>query len=329
MDFSQLMGLASGHVEARIVQTGLELGVFDALEASSMNVQAMAALLKLNPRAAELFLNALASLNLLHKQAESFSLMEISRRYLLSSSPHFVGGMIRFDASLWHCWERLPEAIRTGAPARRPDMYQSDSQETEIFIAAMDSLVKARGDADVVADALDWKNVKTLLDVGSGPATYPISLCRRFPHLRATIFDLSGTLNITERHVREAGLADRMELIAGDYRKDSIPGVYDVAFLSNIIHGEGTEANRTLVVKLAANLNREGRIVIKDHILAESRANPPVGAVFSLLMLLTTASGRCYSFAEVKGWLQAAGFENAELIELPPPLTSSLIVARR
>ncbi len=329
MNFSQLMGLAGGHAEARIIQTAVELGVFDALEASSLNVQSMAATLELNPRAAELLLNALASLTLLHKATNTFSLTDISRRYLLRSSPRFVGGMVRFDASLWHCWERLGEAIRTGAPTRRPDMYQNDPRETEIFIAAMDSLVKARGDADVVADAIDWANVKTLLDVGSGPATYPVSLCQRFPHLRAAIFDLRGTLSIAERYVGEAGLLDRIQLIAGDYKTDSIPGIYDAVFLSNIIHGEGMEENRALIAKLAANVHAEGRIVIKDHILEETRTNPPVGAIFSLLMLLTTESGRCYSLAEVNGWLENAGFAKTELIDLPPPLTSSLIVARR
>ncbi|MDH3442601.1 MAG: acetylserotonin O-methyltransferase [Deltaproteobacteria bacterium] len=329
MNFSQLMGMASGHVDARIVQTGVELGVFEAMEFSPLNAETIATSLKLNQRGAELLLNALAGLQLLRKESDTFSLTEIARHHLIRSSPRYVGGMIRFDAALWPCWERLPEAIRTGAPTRRPDMYQDDLQETEVFIEAMDSLVKARGDAGVVASALNWDEVSSLLDLGSGPGTYPIWLCRGFPNLRAAIFDLRGTLNVTKRYVREAGLTDRIELIAGDYRTDPIPGNYDVIFLSNIIHGEGIKENQALIVKLAANLQPKGRIVIKDHILDENRANPTVGAVFSLLMLLTTGSGRCYSFGEVNSWLENAGFRKAERIDLPPPLTSSLIVARK
>jgi hypothetical protein len=45
-----------------------------------------------------------------------------------------------------------------------------------------------------------------MLDVGSGPASYPIALCQRFANLKATIFDLPATLNITERFVRDAGM---------------------------------------------------------------------------------------------------------------------------
>ena len=234
--------------------------------------------------------------------------------------------MIRFESSLWTCWEKLPEAIRSGQPVRPPNMYQDDPTETEIFIKAMDSLVNARGDAAVTANAIDWSGIGELLDVGSGPATYPIALCQRFPKLRATIFDLPGTLAITERYVREAGMAERIRLIAGDYRKEPIPGSYDVIFLSNIIHGESFENNRSLIRKLVSNLKPGGQIVIKDHILDDSRTTPPIGAIFSLLMLLTTESGRCYSFNEIKSWMEQAGLSQVRQIDLPPPLTSSLVI---
>jgi predicted O-methyltransferase YrrM len=329
MDFSSLVRLASGHVEARIVQSAVELGIFDALEASPLDAGTIAATLKLDLRAAELLLNALAALQLLVKEKNSFSLTEISERHLLKSAPHYLGGMIRFDASLWPCWERLPEAIRSGAPARPPNMYQDDPNETATFINAMDSLVKARGDTEVLASVLDWTKVKKLLDIGSGPATYPIALCARFPNLRATVFDLPETLKITESYVKAAAMAERIELIAGDYQKDSVPKTFDMIFLSNIIHGEGYEENLKLMAKLAASLQPGGRIIIKDHILDESRVQPPVGAIFSLLMLLTTASGRCYSFEEVKAWLESAGLSQVQRIDLPPPLTSSLIVAEK
>jgi len=318
--------LAGGHVEARLIQTAVELAIFDALQNSAATVEAVAGQLKLEPKATELLLNALASLELLHKRAKYFSLTEAAAKYLLKSSPQYVGAMIRFESSLWTCWEKLPEAIRSGQPVRPPNMYQGDPTETEIFIKAMDSLVNARGDAAVTANAIDWSGIGELLDVGSGPATYPIALCQRFPKLRATIFDLPGTLAITDKYVREAGMAERIRLIAGDYRKEPIPGNYNAIFLSNIIHGESFENNRSLIRKLVSNLKPRGQIVIKDHILDDSRTTPPVGAIFSLLMLLTTESGRCYSFNEIRSWMEQAGLSQVRQIDLPPPLTSSLVI---
>jgi hypothetical protein len=329
MNFSRLIGLASGHVEARIVQTAVELAIFDALEESALTSEAVAHRLELEPRAAELLLNALASLELLQKRGELFSLTEAAKKYLLRSSPFNVGGMIRFESSIWNCWEKLPQAIRSGRPVRPANMYQDDPRETEIFINAMDSLVNARGDAEVVAGTLEWGGIREFLDVGSGPASYPIRLCQNYPKLRATIFDLPGTLAITQRYVREASLMERIRLVSGDYRKDPIPGSYDIVFLSNIIHGEGEQENLSLIGKLIANLKPGGRLIVKDHILDDGRTTPPVGAIFSLLMLLTTASGRCYSFNEIKLWMEQAGLANVEQINLPSPLTSSLVIGTR
>ncbi len=163
----------------------------------------------------------------------------------------------------------------------------------------------------------------------SGPATYPIELCRRSSKLRATVFDLPATLRITERYVREAGMTEHIELIAGDYRSDPIPGTYDVIFMSNIIHGEDDKKNEALIGKLVTNLKSSGRLVIKDHILHETRAEPRVGAIFSLLMLLTTDGGRCYSFGEIQRWMELAGLRQVRQIDLPPPLTSSLVIGTK
>ncbi len=328
MDFSQLMALSSGHVEARIVQSAVELKIFDALESHSRSASAIASQLQLNEPALELILNALAAMKLLDKRGEEFFLTEIAYKHLRRSSAHYVGGMIGFDAMLWKAWEKLPEAIRTGQPTRPPNMYQADTGETEVFITAMDFLVKARGDGAVLAGAIDWSHVATLLDVGSGPATYPITLCQRFPELRATIVDLPGTLKITERFITDAKLSERIALYPADYRSDPIPGKFDAILLSNIIHGEKFACNGALIGKLAANLNPGGRLIVKDPILDDSRTAPPVGAIFSLLMLLTTDGGRCYSFAEIASWMTQAGLSGVERIDLPAPLTSSLVIGR-
>ena len=329
MDFSQLMQLAAGHPEARIVQTAVELRVFEAFARESRTAKAVATELSLEAAACELLLNALAALKLLNKTDETFSLAPAARQFLLKNSPQYLGGMIRFESSLWRCWEELPQAIRSGKPARPADMYQANPDETEVFIGAMDSLVKARGDVEALANALDWQDVEEMLDVGAGPATYPIGLCRCFPRLRASIFDLPATLTITERRVRDADLSARIRLIAGDYRVDPIPGNYDLIFLSNIIHGENAAINEALMCKLVGSLKPAGRLVIKDHILDESRAEPPVGAIFSMLMLLTTGGGRCYSLGEIHGWMERAGLSQVEEIKLPAPLNSSLVVAGR
>jgi SAM-dependent methyltransferase len=328
MDFSKLAGLASGYAEARAIQAAVELEIFDALD-RARDAGEVARTINSDPRATELLLDALSSICLLTKAGALYALNETSATYLTKRSPQYLGGMIRFDAAAWDCWGKLAEAVRSGKPARSPDMYQNLPEDTERFIAAMDSLVRARGDAEALAEYLDLAGVETLLDVGSGPGTYPIYLCRKYPSLNATIFDLPATLRVSEDFVRRAGLADRIRLVAGDYRRDPLPGEHQTAFLSNIIHGEGDDVNAALMAKVHRGLTVGGRIIIKDHILNDTHTQPASGAVFSLLMLLTTAQGKCYSYAEVNKWLAAAGFKDIHEIVLPPPLTSSLVIGTK
>jgi SAM-dependent methyltransferase len=328
MDFSKLAGLASGYAEARAIQAAVELRLFDALD-QSRDAGGVAHMIKTDARATELLLDALSSIGLLSKSGAIYSLNETSATYLTVRSPKYLGGMISFDAATWGSWEKLAETVRTGKPARTPDMYQNGADDTERFISAMDSLVRARGDAELVVENFDLTGVETLIDVGSGPGTYPIHFCRKYASLKATIFDLPGTLRVTERFVRDAGLGDRIRLVAGDYRNDPIPGEYQTAFLSNIIHSEGEAVNAALMSKVYGVLRAGGRIVIKDHILDATHTQPGSGAVFSLLMLLTTEQGKCYSYSEVKDWLAAAGFKDVREIELPPPLTSSLVIGTK
>ena len=326
MEFRELARINGGYAEARILQTAVELGIFDVLDASGQTAPELATRLDTDSRATELLLNALVAMRLVRKSRDAFRETDVSRTMLVSDAPTSYADMVRFDAALWPLWDQLPDTVRRGTPAREPDAFQSSADDTARFIGAMDSLVRARGDASVLAEHLDLAGVRRILDVGSGPGTYPIELCRRHPDLLATIADLPGTLEVTQRYVAASGMEDRITLVACDYRRDPLPSGCDVALLSNVIHGEDDTTNRALMGRVFDALAPGGRILIKDHITDDSGTSPAVAAIFSITMLLFT-HGRDYSFPEIRDWLVGAGFGRVEVDALPPGLVSSLVVA--
>jgi hypothetical protein len=194
MEFRELARINGGYAEARILQAAVTLGLFDQLDAAGRSAATVAGAAGTDARATELLLNALVAMRIVRKDGDLFQDTEVARTYLTSASPTSYAGFVRFDASLWPLWGNLVETVRTGKPARDPDMFQSSAEDTARFIDAMESIVQARGDARVLADTLDLGGVRRLLDVGAGPGTYAIELCRRHPELRATIFDLPGAL---------------------------------------------------------------------------------------------------------------------------------------
>ncbi len=330
-DFTRLMALASGYAEARAIQAALKLGFFEALAATQRNSKELAAAVHCDERATMLLANSLTALGLLRKDGEAFGLTDATRRFLVQDSSEYLGGMILFDESLWGTWGKLDESVRFGRPARVPDMYQSDPAETDRFIRAMDSLVRARGDATWTARFLDLSNARTIGDVGGGPGTYLLAFLNHWPALRGLLFDLPATLRITRKLLDQRGdpATARLSLCELDYRCTAIPGPLDVIFMSNIIHSENEETNASLMANCFRALADGGLLVIKDHIMDASLTVPAAGAVFSLYLLLTT-NGRDYSFDEISRWLRDAGFVDLRMETLPsPPFTSSLVLARK
>lgn len=323
--------MASGHAEARAIQTALKLGLFEALAKGDADETALAQALGGEPRATALLANALVALGLLKKADGRFGLQGAARRYLVESSEEYLGGMILFDESLWDVWGRLDESIRSGNPARTPDMFQGTPEETYRFIKAMDSLVRARGDARYLAENLDLSGVDTILDVGGGPGTYVAAMLHRWPAMRAIICDLPATLAVARRILaeREPDVMDRIELVEADYSRDELPGPCDAIFMSNIIHSDPPETNALLMNKCFRALAPRSHVFIKDHIMNAELTEPRAGAVFALYLLLTTR-GRDYSFDEVRGWLVKAGFSDVREQRLPAPqFSSSLVVAEK
>jgi SAM-dependent methyltransferase len=330
VNFNDLETLSGAFCESRILHTAVKLDLFAAVADAANGASATEAAQSrgLNPRATELLLNAMTGMELLTKQEGRFFLTELTRRHLLPSSPHYFGGMIALEGSDWAQWEKLDEAVRTGDPVYEPGSWAADEADTRRFILAMDSLVRARGDAEHVAQVIDFAGVTRLLDVGAGPGTYPMAACRAHPNLSATIFDLPATIKVTRELLAERDMAGRVSVVEGDFNVDPLPGGFGMVFMSNIIHGENESNCRALIKKCFEALEPGGRLVIKDHILSADGTLPADGSVFSLRMLLLT-HGRDYSLDEISSWLAEAGFEAPTETVLTAPFSSSLVIAKK
>jgi hypothetical protein len=330
MEFSELAAMAGAHAEARAIQVALKLGIFEALSGEPLDASGLATAIACEPRATGILANALSALGLLEKRAARFHLSAVSRRFLIRTAPEYLGGMLLFDEAIFPLWSRLEDSIRSGAPARTPDMYQHRPEETRRFIRAMDSLVRARGDAEYLAANLDLSRVRAIADIGGGPGTYLIEFMRRNPGLKGAILDLPATLAIAREILAErGGVAACIELIEYDYNCQEMPAGYDAIFLSNIIHSENEAANRALLGRCYRGLDRGGIVMLKDHVMDAGLTEPAAGALFSLYLLLTT-TGRDYSLEEISGWLRGAGFTDIECRALPaPPFSSSIVTARK
>lgn len=133
--------------------------------------------------------------------------------------------------------------------------------------------------------------------------------------MRATLFDRPEVIPLARERLAAAGLARRVRLVEGDFYTDELPGGHDLALVSAIIHQNSPAENIALFRKVRSALVSEGRIIIRDHVMAPDRVTPKDGALFAVNMLMNTQGGSTYTFDEIRSWLEEAGFVKTRLTQ--------------
>ena len=121
---------------------------------------------------------------------------------------------------------------------------------------------------------------------------------------------LAATHDLRQKIIASHGVGDRVLFQKGDYWKDDLGAGYDVALLTNIIHGYVAKKNAELIGRVAATLNPGGRIIIFDRLGGGRGKKSRAGNAFFGLNYLVTLGGQTYTIQEVSRWLRRSGFSN-------------------
>ena len=325
-----VLAITRSFMESRVVLTGAELGVFTLLSDSPKRLDEVTAALKTTSRGTAILLDALAAMGLLTKEDDHYMCPEEVARILSADSPTTVLPMLNHAVGLWSRWSKLTDIVRQGAAARPTGVFEQEAG-LEAFIGAMH--VVGRHTADVVAEQAQADASRNLLDVGGATGTYAEAFLRRYPEMRATVFDRPLVIQLAKKRLCEAGLdarkraaealrapacahvMERITLVAGDFYTDELPGGHDLALLSAIIHQNSPDQNQELYRKVFRALAPGGRILIRDHVMSGNRTQPRAGALFAVNMLVATTGGNCYTLEEIRETLGVAGFSGIRLVQ--------------
>lgn len=308
---NDVLRLARNFMESRILLTAAELDLFTLLGDAAFPACEIAERIGADVRALTVLLDALAAMGLLVKEEGAYRTVASLSPILSATSRNSVLPMVLHAAHLWERWSRLTAVVR--GEAAPPEGFSRGKGEVGAFIGAMH--VVANPVAPAIVAAVRPGPARKLLDVGGASGTYTIAFLDAVPGMKATLFDRPGVVEMARRRILEAGLADRVTLVAGDFSRDALPGGHDLAFVSAIIHQNSPEENRRLFENVYRSLAGGGRIVIRDHIMKNDRTRPRDGALFAVNMLVGTEGGGTYTFEEIGSWLEAAGFSEVRLLQ--------------
>ncbi|MCP9450260.1 MAG: methyltransferase [Nitrospira sp.] len=298
--------------ETKILLTAVTLDVFSALDGTPKTAGEVARRIDAHEPTLRLLLNALVAMNLLTKEGDRYGNSPVADKHLVKRSPHYVGHLLLLHDAEWNNWGKLEETVRTGRRAVDRHVFETDPELGGNVLAVLDRIGRQSGPE--LARRLGLSGPVRLLDLGGGAGTNAIAFCEVYPDLTATVFDLPTTLRLTEKTVKERGLASRIALLPGDFNRDPLGGPYDIVLMSDVLHYQTDEANEALVEKTFAHLAPQGRLVIKDRFLDEAGTGPAWTTAFAVHILVNTQAGSCYRCSDAMRWMMKAGF--ADITEL-------------
>jgi SAM-dependent methyltransferase len=292
--------------------------VFGTVAREALGFDALRKRLKLARRPANVLLTGLRSMGLLALDgAQRFVLTPQARAFLAPEAAFSVGGYVSLMAESPGVLEFV-ERLRSGRPAGaekdeagaafiyKEGVESAMERESSARALTLALAGRAKNCAPALAHGVDLSAARVLLDIGGGTGIYSIAALQKNPQLRAIVWDRPEVLKIAGEFAAAYGVAERIELRAGDMFGNPVPADADTILLSNVLHDWDEPDCANLVRRCAAALPPGGRLLIHDVLLDDDLGGPLPIALYSAALFCLT-EGRAYSAAEYNAWLRAAG----------------------
>jgi C-methyltransferase len=169
--------------------------------------------------------------------------------------------------------KQLYEYLATDAPETAELFNRAMGNNTELVIGQ-------------AVDLLDMTGVGTVADIGGGGGRLLREVLERYPSTRGVLFDLDSVLRGADPTLANGGrLADRVELVAGDFRR-SVPVKADLYLIKQVLHNWDDETAVGVLSNIAASAPAGARVVAMELVVGDGGPLEAVHTSMDLLMLL-------------------------------------------
>ena len=323
---AELIRLVNGYQVSQAIHVAAALGIADLLGDGPRASDDLAAAAGVHALSLHRVLRALAAAGVFREEADRrFSLAPMGR-CLCSDAEQPVGPYAAFVGRpyQWAAWGDLLHGVRTGETAFRhvhgadPWEYRSrHPEEGAVFDRAMTAL--SRRVARAAVAACDFSRFRRVVDVGGGHGAMLAAVLAAHPAARGVLFDQPGVVAGAAAVLREAGVAERCEVVGGSFF-EAVPGGGDAYLLKAVLHDrDDAEAGAILRNCRRAVAGPEGRLLVLERVVAPPNEDPE--AKFSDLNMMAVTGGRERTQEEFAALFAAAGFRLAAVVRTGTPVS--------
>jgi len=225
------------------------------------------------------------------------------------------------DEEVYNSLGELPETVRAGvAPftLRHGSMYDylsTDPALSAVFDELMDlqHVPLAARTAELLARSADLPAGATVVDVGGAKGTFVGAILQASPGTHGVLLDLERSAKAGRAYLAGLGVADRCEVVAGDFFK-AVPAGGDAYLVAHVLHNWDDEQATAILRSIRAVIPGEGRLLIVEAPIPDD--DLPHFAKDLDVRLLTMHEGQERTVPEYEAMLAAAEFRLAAVAEL-------------
>jgi SAM-dependent methyltransferase len=312
-----ILHVCTGLWAAGVLKGAVELQVFDLLTTGPQDAVALSQVLHAPPDGLQILLDALVALGFLTKGPQGYTLLPVAAEFLVSSKPTYLGTLAaeilgnpalydlysQYQRVVSHGYQRDPWAYRTGSNALIGRLVR------QLFTLGYPV---AQAIADHQGWTADHPAALRLLEVGCGSAVYGLVALTRLRRAQLTAQDWPHILSAPQEFAAHLGVADRVQILAGDFRTVDFGGPYDVVFLGHILHNYDDATNRELLRKCFGVLAPGGRVIVIEFLAEPGEPASTFAWLFSTMMYATQGT-RSLSSAEIRQLLRDCRASRSEV----------------
>jgi SAM-dependent methyltransferase len=318
-----ILRLATSFMATRYLMAAVEVGMFEALGDTVLDLDALATRIAVPRRTARICADAMVALGLLERDGLLYRNSPAADAFLSGRGPRDLRPFLRSMDWIYPAWAEFTEAIRAGQGPGY--ITRLDPEDQRIYSAGVESV--SAGSARTLAESYEFGQHRRLLDLGGGTGSFLVPILERHPAIECGLFDLPPVVALAEEKLKAHKSDGRVQFYGGDLLQDQIPTGYDAFLLANVVHIFTPEHNRDLLERLHASAPSGARLLLVDFWTDPTHTQPFFAAIMAGQFLVSGGEGDVYSEDEIRDLLAATGWVMSGRRSLTGP--ASLVVAER
>ena len=315
-----IMQMAMGFIVSQALAVVARLEIADLLKDGAKTAKELAELTATHEPSLYRLLRALASIGVLHKDADKFSntplgdVLRSDHPASMRAALHMLG-----DPEHWNSHGNMQQSVKTGEIAFDYTFgipvfpyFAENPDAAAVFDRSMTSF--SRAVAEAVSSVYDFSQAETIADIAGGHGILLAKVLQKNPQAKGILFEQPQVLegNILAKE----NVAERSTLVSGDFFNE-IPVVADIYLMKFIIHDWNDEQSITILNNLAKSAPKGAKLLLVETVVEEDDNAPSLSKIMDLNMLVMTG-GRERTPSEYAALFEKTGFRLEKVYPTAP-----------